>query len=496
MSAIRQPRKKLAKQFEFDLKFQQDLLTLFLKKPTLSQQYKPFLEPEHFQKIIHEDLYRLMLEYEKKYGKMPSQAALSQKCSDFLKDIPGKPDFLKYETTIKTVFSSEVPEEEFTLSLVTAFIRETLTAEACISYSRDRDWEALSEEMTRIKMIGIDQDELSTGGLTGSELMNQEMRPADFLIGRGLMPRTGYVLLAGWAKRGKSTLAVQMGLSLVAGIDFLGTFPIQKKAKILYVSAEGSPAEFKTRFRHEVTGFRVKKQPISDSDLDNFIHHQNLLNLFKPRDQLILRSWLEKYEPDVVFIDPLSLFSGGKDMNKLETAGEFVRILSQLTINRECAFCLIHHYKKPTDKASFDPIHMAIGSSGWGNLCETFIGMSWPRKDTPERRRLDFTMRHAEAPAPLYLWHDPGSWLHEPLEEEEIPRKGIRIGEVIEIIKGLGGSASWKDICIEMKVEHSENSAITTLLLQDGERMGLLEKGPGKRGKWEVRRTTGENSKG
>ena len=79
--------------------------------------------------------------------------------------------------------------------------------------------------------------ELVRKGYTVKELIESDIPDEKFLIGRGIMPQNGYVLLGGATKEGKTILALQMSLDLVSGTNFLDKFPIEKKLKILYLYA-------------------------------------------------------------------------------------------------------------------------------------------------------------------------------------------------------------------------------------------------------------------
>lgn len=456
------------KQFDFDLDFQQDLLTLLLKKPTLAHPYMTFLKAEHFGKIIHQDLYTLILQHQQKYGKMPTQNALGQECINFLKEGLGKPDTTKYQATIKAVFSSQVAEETYVLSLVADFIREKLALEAIIRYSqKDIDLQTLHTEIGDIRQIGGDPEqkkqEMLEEGLFFNDLMKKELPKAKFYIGRGLMPTTGYVILAGYAKRGKTTLATQMSLCLVNALPFLEYFPIEEKVRVLYLASEGNLAEFQNRFRQEVTGLRLKGFKVNASK-DDFRYQQVVMNILSETGQQKLEDLVQMFRPQVTVIDPVSKFTGSQDLNKMEQVTKFVNILDEISLKQNCVWLLLHHNKKPQEKQSTDPIYQIIGSSAWANLCQSFMGLRRIRKDTLNRKVLTFEMRQAETPDPMYLWQNEAR-IHELISKDEKVRKNIRAQDLVNVVNSLGGHASWKTIMRQMKAEHGLNSTLGTVQL-------------------------------
>ncbi|GAH25727.1 unnamed protein product, partial [marine sediment metagenome] len=157
---------------------------------------------------------------------------------------------------------------------------------------------------------------LVSQSLSVRKLLEKDLPEEEFLIGGGIIPKEGYVLLAGLTKEGKTILALQMGLHLVSATPFLERFPINNKAKVLYIFAENTLNGLNNILRKQIVGLRDRDYKISVNDLDNFIL-QKAKGLFldtsegsKELDELV-----RIHSPNVVFIDPISLFTRN-NMNK------------------------------------------------------------------------------------------------------------------------------------------------------------------------------------
>ena len=419
-------------QFSFDLAFEEGLLTLIVKKPALTQGFKVYLKPHHFQKLIHQDIYSLILDYEHKFDELPTERVLRQECQKYLKGKPGKPDLIRYEQAIKSLFTSDIQAEQYIITTVAEFIKQVAASEAVIGYSESQhtpqDRKTLLSAVTTSEQLGIDPEQKKLGvlekGLFFQDLMKKELPKAKFYIGRGLMPTTGYVILGGYTKRGKTTLASQIALCLVNALPFLEYFPIPEKVRVLYLDGEGNPMEFQDRLRQQVTGLRLRGHKINVTEQD-FRYQSVIMDIFSQKGYQELDFMVQMFKPQVTIIDPVMKFSGSKDMSRLENAAAFTNILDRIGSERDCAWLLVHHNKKPQEKQSTDPIYKIIGSSAWANLCQTFIGLERARKDNLNRKILTFEMRQAETPEPMYLWQNEAR-VHEKIDKDEPVRKNTR----------------------------------------------------------------------
>jgi len=326
---------------------------------------------------------------------------------------------------------------------------------------------------------------LASQSLSVKELLKKELPKEEFLIGRGLMPKGGYVLLAGLTKEGKTILALQMGLDLVSAMAFLDQFPIEKKAKVLYVYAENTLNGLTNILRKQIAGLRQKGYKISDADLDNFILQEGKgLFIDTAKGSKYLDELARIHNPDVLFVDPLSLFTH-RDINKLENAARVVNCLSEIATQRGCSFVVIHHYRKPSREDTGEPIHKVLGSSGFGNLCETFIGLERSHKQRSSNfKTLHFALRREETPDPVYLYRDPETLLYESREMEELVR-GVGMRDVIKILKKeLKGKSAYTPLVSIASIKYGVTKTRIAELLREAQDSGLIAKEPGKFGSY------------
>lgn len=146
----------------------------------------------------------------------------------------------------------------------------------------------------------------------------------------GMIPKGCVTIIAGQGASGKSTLMCYLATTL------------ERVAKTLIVSNEEP---------FGIIASRVGKY--SDVDIASFTQQPN--NRKITREELIHS--LEDY--DLVFVDSLITFNGGKDINKSGTAEEFLEPFVRAVANSEKAIVFLHH----TNKGGGDSLQDIVSGS-------------------------------------------------------------------------------------------------------------------------------------
>lgn len=325
--------------------------------------------------------------------------------------------------------------------------------------------------------------------ITVQDLLSSDLPPEKMLIGRGLLPTTGFALIGGLAKEGKTLLSLQMAISLVTGKHFLDEFPVSKRCKVLYIYYENTLHGLKTILEKQVAGLGKLGLMANSEELEN-------LHLWDGRDFVIdfkesqasqLRRVLDTIKPDVIFLDPIGQFIAF-DINKGENVKKFTGLL-HTTCN--CAWVLIHHYRKPkADKIESDiaPIYKLLGSSYLANFCETFIGLEPEGASYPTNyKKIYFVSRRGSEPIPLHLKRGLESLCYEPIDTTELIRGKVSLTSIIAVIKtAFNGQASYKDIVTLCSQRFGVSEKRIAQKLIEAKQQGLVAKAEGKRGRWYV----------
>jgi len=206
-----------------------------------------------------------------------------------------------------------------------------------------------------------------------ADLTGASVDDPNTLLGNRFLCRGGGLLFVGSSGIGKSTAAIQMGISWAIGRNCFGINPA-KPLKILYVQAENDEADLSEMRDGVLEYFGELTSDERDKFQDNFVC---VFESCRTGQELItaLEPLLENHLPDLLMLDPALSYIGG-NANDQEIVGGFLRnLLNPLLQKRGCGALIIHHTPKPRNdegknKVANDFAYAGTGSAEWAN---------WPR---------------------------------------------------------------------------------------------------------------------
>ncbi len=324
--------------------------------------------------------------------------------------------------------------------------------------------------------------------VTAKELIESGIPDEEMIVSRGLIPRTGFALIGGLAKEGKTLLSLQFGLSLVSGYHFLDEFPIVKKCRVIYIYHENTLQGLNMIIKKQLAGLGDIGLKISEKDISNFYLRDGreiVLNLKNPTIKDLKRD-LDIVKPDVIFLDPVGQFIGF-DINKAENIKRFTDLLREIY---NCFWVLIHHYSKPRFLAKGEsdiiPIYKLLGSSYLANFCETFLGLEPEgEKYSSNYKRVYFVLRRESVPLPLHLKRDSNSLIYEVIDSVSLLKGKVTKDDIIKVLRdSFKGKASYKDLVSLCSDQFGVKEERIAKLMREIRESGIIYKEEGKRGKW------------
>jgi len=318
------------------------------------------------------------------------------------------------------------------------------------------------------------------------ELLETELPPEQLWISKGLLPERGYMIVAGHAKQGKTILCLQMSLSLISGHPFLDEFPIQKKARILYLFAENTTYGLKEILKKQLEGAERESWLISPEDLERFRFEDSkglMLNTKAGHEELI--KLVKDNDANIVFIDPIGLFVSA-DILRLDVVTKLINNLNLIAANTSCTWILIHHYRKPQEKGEEESVHKILGSSAWGNYCTSFLGLERAHKQRSMNfKRLHFLLRREESPEPMNLVRHPGTLLYRAIDTSEFYHiSSVTVKDIVDILKQYEKGVSYTVITSEASTKFGVTKTRIQELLKEAQDLRLAYKEKGKFGRW------------
>lgn len=267
------------------------------------------------------------------------------------------------------------------------------------------------------------------------------------LLGDRYLCRGGSCVIVGQSGIGKSSLNMQAAMLWALGRPVFGIAP-SRPLKSLIVQAENDMGDMAEMYQGVKFGVCGGDPDLSSQYADEF---KKLLSIHTISDRsgdaflVALRRLVDKYKPDLVWLDNLNSFIGG-ELGKAEVAAKFLRAgLNSISKATGVAWMIIHHTgKPPADKkgqknwTSSDFSYIGLGSSeitNWARAVmvlrelESGVYGLMLAKRGPRAKAKDFQLQHA---CNLFLEHSKQgiNWLQidEPKEEIKHTVKGKSAG--------------------------------------------------------------------
>ncbi len=201
--------------------------------------------------------------------------------------------------------------------------------------------------------------------VSSAELMAMDMRP-EFLV-KGVLVKGAPCIVGGRSKVLKTSIAVDLSLSLGSGKPFLGKFEVPRPVKVAFWTGEsGAPTirETALRIAHS-KGIRLQDASVSWSfDLPKLCRADHLAAL----EAVIRAQGLEVIIIDPLYLSLLSPETAGAAGN-LYAMGAALEPLSRLAQATGTTIILLHHFKKsgmpdPDNPAALEELSQS-GAAEW-----------------------------------------------------------------------------------------------------------------------------------
>ena len=324
------------------------------------------------------------------------------------------------------------------------------------------------------------------------DLLESNLPPEEMLIGNGIMPTRGYMVIASREKTGKTLFGLNMALNLVSGTHFLQEYPVYKKCRIVYVYYESNQRNLKEILEKQIEGLLKLGIKIPLDDIDNFYGYDAYekklsITLNKSDDLTHFKKSIDIFKPDVIIIDPLGMIACFK-MNEAENITKLINLMKNI---RNCFWVLIHHSRKPgKDENEADPFSEIRGSSNLANFAETTICIKPGGKNLPANyKKIYFEIRRQYTLIPVEVKFDLRYLNYETIDITNLRRPAkVTYQEVVEFVKlNFKDGASRGDIVMACAQKFCVNEVRIDQLVADAKKAGLMYKKEGKFGKWCVK---------
>lgn len=319
------------------------------------------------------------------------------------------------------------------------------------------------------------------GEFTLFDLKNEKISSEKLLIGRGIMPTKGYMLLSAPSKAGKTLFALNMSLCLISGKHFLD-MPVKKKCKVFYIFSESSPALIDDTVTKIEKGLAIDGVKVSLGDRKNIKFYDAINNrtvfTLKRRPLKELEKSIELFKPDIIIVDPI-----GRVVDfSLNKAENIVNLIDQFIGIRNCFWLLIHHNRKrgPEEIEDMtDPISRVRGSSNLTNFAESIICIEPGGSKMPDNfKKIYFYLRRYYDPIPLQVKWDRTYLNYQEIDTTDFKRpKRVSVDDLTAFISNdFEGIGARRDIVLAGAQEFKVSERYIYKLMVEAFEKGKLVK--------------------
>lgn len=248
-----------------------------------------------------------------------------------------------------------------------------MSPEEIIAVVKESDWnkfkgradedDRLRVELTKVIEKQIDAPKKKAAAMpqegfqiqSFGEVMSSLQTTPGWLI-PGFWMKASHGIVAGEPKSFKSTIAMDMMMSVASGAPFLGKYPVEQAGTVLYIQNENAEWIMKDRFEkmlknkglvgkvsYQETSTKVKVKFAPDVPL--YMINQQGFMLTDPDQQEYLEETIKTMKPALIVLDPLYLMFDG-DIASAQELFPVLQWLLYLKNEYNCGIMLIHHWNK------------------------------------------------------------------------------------------------------------------------------------------------------
>jgi len=293
------------------------------------------------------------------------------------------------------------------------------------------------------------------------EIMEYEFPEQLDVIGRGILPEGGGLIIVGESGVGKSIMTLEWAVALIMEWEILG-FEVPKARKVYIFQSENTLAQVKYRLKQIFDGLGVSNPP----DHLFFSRPRAVYDLAENKHIDDMVAELKERAIDTFFIDPLSSFHNMDENNNARMRQVLDRIthISRIT---GAAAIVVHHFGKPVEGRETE--YRYRGATSIKDWCDTMLSITIKAHENKTLRNVYFNkIRNGPEQKPLLLERSKGcprddngdlieNFIHTIVEDDVLcPPEMVK-----KILEDLGGSADSQKEFIAIIMKEADCKSVT-----------------------------------
>lgn len=324
---------------QFGAHFQLSFLAFMVRDSEFLTKVAKHVKPEFFTDDGFQRVVRLVLGFYHEHHAAPDTMIyheLDNLMSDGLVSRDAK---AIVEAVLQECFRHELNNKEYILEQYKGFLRASRIQAAFPAFAENVEKCNFdkAEEIMRGVLVDQSRDDDYTS-MTAGELWASDIEVS--YIVEGILAEGETCYLAGPSKMLKTSLAIDLGVAIVTGQDFLQRFAITKPCPVGMLSSESGFPKLKSTLQRVA---RWYGKQATDEDLQN-LH----ISIARPQfssavDQGRLRRFIKDKQLGVLIIDPLYLCVSGEHQANQAKQGQEIGPIQQICLEEGCTLILVHH---------------------------------------------------------------------------------------------------------------------------------------------------------
>lgn len=209
------------------------------------------------------------------------------------------------------------------------------------------------------------------------KFMGQEFTPPSWIV-KGIWGEGAKGFIAGDPKTYKSTIAVDLAVSVASGKPFLGHFDVNREARgpVLYVDEENQSNLTQARFFQVLQSKGLIRDGYLPSPIIKRVHiaSKEGFRLTDEGSVEWLQSYVKEHKIKMVILDPLYYVAQGVSESSEEMMNLLVE-LDKLCTSLRVALIVVHHFKKQSNENPSAPndFQRMSGTGAMGRWFESIL---------------------------------------------------------------------------------------------------------------------------
>lgn len=246
-----------------------------------------------------------------------------------------------------------------------------------------------------------------------ADFLSRKFEPVPHIIGRGVLPSKGKLILGGEPKTNKSWILLNIFLDLARGRRVFDAsygngkpvLPVNRAYRTLYLEMELGDDGLRDRLLGVDEGHPGLLSSVDCKTLPIFVKTRDTaMRLDTPDGRDFINAEIAQVKPDVVMFDPLSKFHLS-DENSSQETGAIMRAADHIIEQHGCSVVFTHHTSKPFKDDVRQGGNRLRGSSAIFGDIDTFVEVTRKSSDHAIEPvlQLDFTLRRGEPIETLFV---------------------------------------------------------------------------------------------